>query len=329
MTVDTQLLGYVTKPLTVGDIIGQSFRICRRQIALVFKVLLLPTVILGIGRVAVVLAGSYAFQSGKEATPQIAWAIVGIVGLICLIWGGLLLAIRQLALVRLFTGFAATIEEATEFVLKRGWSIINLILAWFAICLVAVISWAVVAVLAAPLLKNSGGSAVLASVGIAVSVLGFCITVIYLGLAGSLAFYGLAIEDGDLGAVLAKAFNLTFRSFLRTTGFGFLSMLSVAMLAYPLTLPIWILTVGYFLVTGVATGASETAQLPAFIQVLNALWETVTNMVIGPICYVAYGLFFCDLKMRLEGSDLLMRLASLQTKPAEDEPPPHAHALVS
>lgn len=329
MTVETHLMGYVTKPLTVGDIIGQSFRICRRQVPLIFNVLLLPTVLLGIGRVGVVLAGSYAFQAGKEATPQIAWAVVGIVGIICLIWGGLLLAIRQLALVRLFTGFAATIEAAKDFVLKRGWSIINLILAWFAICLVAVISWAVVAVLAAPLLKNSGGSAVLASVGIAVSVLGIFITVVYLGLAGSLAFYGLAIEDGDLGAVLAKAFNLTFRSFLRTTGFGFLSMLSIAMLAYPLTLPIWILTVGYFLVTGVATGASETTQLPAFIQVLNALWETVTNMVIGPICYVAYGLFFCDLKMRLEGSDLLSRLEGLQSKESGDGPPQNIHAVVN
>ncbi|MCA0314669.1 MAG: hypothetical protein LCH63_12660 [Candidatus Melainabacteria bacterium] len=314
-------------PQSVGDIIGQGFRIFRRNLPVIFRTLLLPTIILSLGRVAVSIGTSYIFK-GKTLVPNPAWIAVEGIGIALLVAGVIILYVRQLALVRLFTGVTDDIKEAIAASKKKIWQIVALFLAWMAIMVVTLITWALIAAFLAPMLKTSGSPAILASVGLAISVIGSVLSLIFIGLAGSLAYYGLAVEDLDLGTLISKSFSFALNSLLRTIGFGFLSTLAISILAYPLNLPIFIISIIYFLAAGVASGASETTQLPVWLQVLSAIWETLSQMVLGPICHVAYGLYYLDLKMRQEGSDLLKRMKYLEQNDRREEPPLSNRALI-
>lgn len=298
-------------PQSVGDIIGQGFRIFRRNLPVIFRTLLLPTIILTFGRVAVSVGTSYIFK-GKTLVPNPAWIAVEALGIALLVAGVIILYVRQLALVRLFTGVTNDIKDAIVSTKKKTWQILALFLAWMAIIVVTLITWALVIGFLVPMLKTSGSPSILASVGLAISVIGTVLSMMFIGLAGSLAYYGLAVEDLDLGTLISKSFSFALHSLMRSIGFGCLSTLAIGILAYPLNLPIFIVTVIYFLAAGVASGASETTQLPVWLQVLSAVWETLCQMVLGPICHVAYGLYYLDLKMRQEGSDLIKRMQYLE-----------------
>lgn len=296
-------------PHSVGDIIGQGFRVFRRNIPLILKYLIVPTSILGVGRIAITLATAYGVKAAKDF--DFRWLIGGGIGLIVLFYGAFALYIRQLALVRYFAGIAPNLDEAEKFVSKRIWAMISLFLAIMAITAITIVVWTVPAVFCIPFLKGSGMQSILVAFALAIIFVGLFVNVLYVGMGGAMAYYGLAVDDSDLGTIIARAYSLTFRSFFRTSAFNLLCSTAVALIATPLTAPLMLIIIAYMVVISVTTGNTETTDIPPAMRVLNSTWETIVQMIIGPIANVACGFYFLDLKMRMEGSDLVERLKLL------------------
>jgi hypothetical protein len=110
---------------------------------------------------------------------------------------------------------------------------------------------------------------------------------------------------------MAEGFFLTLHSFFRSFAFLIVNSTLVTLVVYPLLLPMILIMGGYMIIRGAASGVPETS-LPMYLQVFNSVWETAINMIIGPIYYLAFTLYYCDLRMRREGLDLIERLDDME-----------------
>lgn len=302
----------ITSPLSSGDIVGRAFRIFRANLGTIARILVLPTILLCIGKSLLVIAGA-SLTAASGFTASLAWAPAGIAGFILAIFGGIMLYLRQLALVRYFTGFASSTLEAAAYMKKRWTSMIGISLATGTMIIMGAVVWTVLIGLSVPFLKNSGPPAIIASAIIAIGVLGFLTTLFYLSIVATLSMTGLAIEQGDISSIMSRAFALSGRSFFRSSGFLSLATLAISLIAYPLSLPIVLISFAYAVFHGVSTGDYTSAQTqPLALQVLTQTWETVVSMIVGPVYHFAFGLYYCDLKMRQEGLDIVRRLDEVE-----------------
>jgi len=308
----------VSTPMSTGDIVGRSFRIFRQNILLIGKILVLPTILMCLGRVGVVVGSTYGFKLMSEPANGVIWFILAALGGTVLIAGALILWLRSLALVRYLTGFSTSYQDAEPFVVSRIWSLIGLGLASGAASMVVLIIWGVLMALSIPSLKAHGLVPIIGSFGLATSLLGLTTSLIFLSLVYNLVGTAVALEpkDRDLGSLIGEGLTLTFKSFWRSLGFLLVTVTSVSVVAYPMTLPMVILIAGYMIMQGVAGNVTAEPTLPMYIQVINAVWETVVNMLISPIYYLAYALYYCDLRMRQHGVDLIERIDAVAEEDA-------------
>lgn len=301
----------VSTPLSTGDIVGRSFRIFRQNILMIGKILVLPTILICLGRIGVLVGGTYGVKFMSNPAAGLGWFAAGGIGAIIFLSGAVMLWIRELAVIRFLTGFSASYEEARVFVKGRIFSLITLSLVSFMALMAAFGVWAIVMVISLPPLKSQGLLPIIGSFGLATGILGLIFSVIFISLIGNLVSVALALEKRELGALIGEGFSLTLRSFFRSVLFLIITVTSVMLVALPMSLPMTLLIGGYMIIQGAATGTPGT-EVPMPIQVLNAVWETAVNMIIGPIYYLAYALYYCDLRMRQEGLDLIERLDDVE-----------------
>jgi len=312
----------VSTPLSAGDIVGRAFRIFRQNILFIGKILLLPTVFLCLGRIGVLVGCSYGAKFLNNPGAGILWFGIAFLGGIVFCFGAFMMWIRQLAIIRFLTGFAPSYEEAQRLVKGRIYSLIALTITTFMVSLVSTVVWAVLMAISVPALKSQGLLPILASFGLATGILGLIISLVFICMVNYLVTTALALENKDLGVLIGECFTLTLHSFFRSIVFFVLSLTSVMVVAYPMSLPMLLLIGAFMLVQGAATGNPETA-LPMYMQVLNSVWETAINMVIGPIYYLSYALYYSDLCMRQHGIDLIERLDGVEA--AEGAGRLHSH----
>jgi len=304
--------------MSTGDIVGRSFRIFRQNILMIGKILVLPTILMCVGRIGVVVGSTYGVKLMTEPASGVLWFVLAAIGGTVLLAGALILWLRSLALVRYLTGFAASYQDAEPFVISRIWSLIGLSLASFTSAMIILIIWGILMAVSVPSLKGHGLMPVMGSFGLATSILGLITTFVFLSLVYNLVGTAIALEpkERDLGSLIGEGLSLTIRSFWRSLGFLFVTVTSVTIVAYPMTLPMVVLIAGYLIMQGVAQGAGAEPTLPMYIQVINAVWETVVNMLISPIYYLAYALYYCDLRMRQHGVDLIQRIEAVEEEDA-------------
>jgi len=304
----------ISRPLSIGDIIGRAFRIFRVNILLIAQALILPTVLLCIGRIGFVLGLTYFIKGKAQPEVMITWGAAGLAGLIILLIGGFVLYIRQLSLVRLFTGFAPSFSEAYQFVKGRIWAIFGLGLAYLAAIIASAIVWSIVMALSLPLFAIKGMvGAVAGMMFLLLAVSGGIFTIIYIAIVAHMTMSSMAIESDDLGTLITHSGALTARAFFRSFIFLIVTALSVSLIAYPLSLPLVVIIMANSLSQGImAGGVHGASEVPIYIQVISQVWEQLISMVVGPITFICYGLYYCDLRMRQEGLDLIERVDSLE-----------------
>ncbi|MBS1991426.1 MAG: hypothetical protein JSS86_01650 [Cyanobacteria bacterium SZAS LIN-2] len=300
--------------MSTGDIVGRSFRIFRQNILLIGKILVLPTILMCLGRIALVVGSTYGVKLVNEASHGIAWFSLSAAGFIVLLAGALLLWLRSLAIIRYLTGFSASYQEAEPIVNSRFWTLVALGIATFMAAVFVMIGWGIVGGFSIPSLKGQGFMPIFGSFGLATALLGLVTSLIFLGLVNNLVGIAIAVEPAqrDLSELISEGFSLTIRSFWRSLWFLIVTWVAVTLVAYPMTLPMVFLIIGYFIAHGTAVGAATEPTLPMYIQVINAVWETVVNMLISPIFYLAYSFYYCDLRIRQEGLDLIQRIDDVE-----------------
>lgn len=308
----------VTTPLSIGDIVGRSLRIFRVNWKLIALTLLPPTIFLCLARVALSVAAQFMVKGTTLTAASVGSALTLLAAFLIMVVASFNLYLRELCLVRMFCGLAATFEQAHSFVKDRFWTLIAVALVWFVLCMILFIFCAVELVLSGVLLNMKGIMPYLGSFGIAVGIIGFIAVVLFSSILAMLYISSMALENLSAGAAAGHCFNLGRRAFWRSILFLVLSHTTVSFLAYPLCVPIFVLMIVVVISQGITTGSHHT-ELPIYYQVLSQVWETLITMVLGPINYICYGLYFCDLRMRQEGTDILQRLEKLQLPPERSD----------
>lgn len=305
-----------TKPQSVGDLIGRAFRFYRINVPLVVQVLMWPTVIS--------IAGKVAMQWGLATIARKEWAAIYpagaaiVIGWIVTIIAIFFLTIRQLALVRIANGFSDNFKEAYGFLKARMGTVILLMLIGYLIVGGLMGVWAVEMVLCAFLFKAGPAMIVLGSIGICVGVFGLVLTALIFWLVGLVVLSVVACEETGLGNVITRGFALPMRDFGRTLLLGFVLFVTISTLSYPLSLPAVILSCMEFFRHGMQAGAnlSDPTKVPMYILVLTQAWESLVNMLLWPVTWLTYGLFYYDLRVRQEGLDVLQNLRLLEQSSA-------------
>jgi hypothetical protein len=302
----------ISTPLSIGDIIGRGFRIFRMNVGLIAKVLLLPTILLCFGRVflTVGIANVPKATLSFFSLEVVAFVLAGI---LVLIVGGFMFYMRQLALVRFFMGFSDSYKDADKFMGTRYWTLTGLMLATMAAVVIIGVFWGIGIGLCVPMMALKGAGMAAGLLGASLGVLGFLGCIVFISVAAQISMSCMAMESDDLGTIITHSAGLTARSFWRSIAFLTVTGVAVSLVAYPLCLPIVVAVSINSVTSGILNGSHQAgAQLPIALQVFNQLWEQMMSMIVAPISHICYGLYYCDLRMRQEGLDLVERAKSFE-----------------
>ena len=61
---------------------------------------------------------------------------------------------------------------------------------------------------------------------------------------------------------------------------------------------------------------ADPTKVPMYILVLTQAWESLVNMLLWPVTWLTYGLYYYDLRVRQEGLDVLQNLRLLEQRSA-------------
>jgi hypothetical protein len=311
-TLDQLPASLVTTPLSTGDIVGRALRIFRVNIKLIAKVLLAPTIILCIARVGISLGASTLAKGGALSAASGAWAAIMLVSFVVLFIGAVSLYLRELALVRIFCGYADNFESAYKFVRSKLWSLLGVGLIMIFAFVVIAVFWGLEMVVSAIFLPMKGAMPIVGGLLMSFGAVALVLSLLFTSVVAMMAISSMAIEDADIGSLITHCFSLSRRAFARSMLFLILGHVTVSLLAYPLCVPIFLVLGVAMFMQGISAAPHHAVELPLYYQVFSQVWETLISMILGPINYICYGLFYCDLRMRQEGTDLLSRLNSLQ-----------------
>jgi hypothetical protein len=292
----------IVSPQSTGDLIGRAVRVYRANIRQWAPLLLWPTVCVLVGRVIYQASAAY-FQQDQS---QVVIVVPLILGFTVVIMGKWFLLQKQLAFVRLTTGFSKTLDEAMTYTKRRKWAIAGVV----ALCLIiftgVFMLWMLEIIAAGVLTKIIPVPAVIAMV---LGFIGFIISSAFIMFALLLSLSALACENGTVTSLLSRGFTLSSKSFFRTLWCGLIASLTVNLIATPMWLPISLIG------SLDALRAGGTLQgLPMYWQVTIAAWETLIEMVTQPILFLAYGFYYYDLRLRYEGVDVLEALETIKLK---------------
>ncbi len=297
---------------SAGDIIGLSFRLYKRHLPGFLLVLLWPTVfatIFGLG-----LAISWSYVVGHERSTHEVVVVCMLVAFACLIaslmakW---ILTLRQLALINLSFGFASDFKAAYDQVKAVGFDVLAVVVfACGLFCLAALLLTASFLFFVG---KPQSYFAAFIDWLIFGFVLCFALFIPVLMLITFMTICSLICQKTTVIAALKAGAKRTYYNFYRSIGFALALFVVISVLSYPLSLPIVLMSA--FDVAGHGIN-HEAYQMPIYMMVIGQCWESFINMFLWPVIYLAYGLFYMDLRIRKEGLDLSRRLKSMEASSA-------------
>lgn len=237
------------------------------------------------------------------------------IGIGLLVWmiGLWILTLRQMAAVRLVNGFDTSYEDAHKYIKKHAWSILGLVTLGNVLFGGVALLWIVEIIISAVCIKQGAPLLLYGGIfGVVVGIAGILISLICFLLIACMVLTIAACEEQPLSALVSRGFSLTVKDFGRSLLFGVLLLATLSLLSYPLSLPLVALSVFEFFRHNMSTETlTDPAKMPLYVLVATQVWESLVNMMLWPITFISYGLFYYDLRMRQEGLDVLKNLESL------------------
>jgi hypothetical protein len=303
---------------SVGDLIGRSIRIYRKNIKLFFHVLLWPTIFLTAAKVAFhwgVTSFSLRLDQ-KDWTMVIISGIAAVLGILSLIGVALFLQLRQLSFIRLVTGFADNYADAQAYIMKRKWKIIGLVTLAYVAIIASVTFWSIIVSVCMAFFKANTATTYLLFAGMLFGLLGLVVSITITCIALYFSFAVGACEDLSLGGLFNRTFALVFQDFWRSGYFCSLLFIALMVIGYPLSLPLVLVSIFEFMRQGMSPDfLTDPGKMPFYYTLFNQSWESIVSIITWPISFMATGLFYYDQRMRKEGIDLIRRIDDIN-KPA-------------
>lgn len=299
------------RPQSCGDLIGRSVRTCRQHLPLIFKSLIIPTIVALAGAVGAQYSFPHLYEHKASEIP--AYGLIFGASLSIILVAKWILTIRQLALVRFTSGFAESYEESHRWLSARKWAVLLLCAAGFGAAVLVAAGWMIEIVLVAQIAKGGSIWPAIGGLGLLVAVPGFTLSTGTLIVCGFIACSILSCEQISVSNVINKAFKLTWRDFWRSVGFGLLVYLVITCIALPLSMPLVVISAFDAYQRGLLSGGDyDPYKMPLHLMVISHAWEGMLGMILWSIAFVSFGYFYYDLRVRQEGLDIRRQLEVLE-----------------
>lgn len=299
-----------TTPMSAGDLVGRAVRYYRVNLPMFVKVLMWPTL--------TSIAAKVAMQWGTTVVWNKEWGLIGpavaatLIGFIVLLVATFILTMRNLALVRLASGFADNFQSAYEFVRSRAGLLFGLIFVGHLMLFGVMMLWCGEIIVSSVMFKPGSALVYAVAVALVIGFVGLIATFAIFMMVGFLTMSIASCENRSFGALLSRGFALTFNDFGRAVLFGILLLATVSLLSWALSIPAVALSFFEVFRHGLASASGDPAKMPMYVLVFSQAWESVVNMLLWPITWLAYGYFYYDLRVRQEGIDVVNGLKLLE-----------------
>jgi hypothetical protein len=307
-------------PQSLGDIVGRSFRWFRKEMGPIFRIFIWPTLISTAALTFLIRffrhwSFAQIFSLSGEVDINAYLLSAGLVLLlICVVamaqWE---ISIRALALLRTALGMDSDYHAAVLIARQRKWA--TLLLYNLAVILPSalLLFWGAVVVTFLLLAQASPAWPYLSL--IVFSFVGFVLTVSLscCWLFTSIAFSVLAGENPTLKTLFPRTVELTLRYLWRGGSFVVLLVICQCILMLALELPMIVAYVVAHLCTPGSSVHQAAVETPVYLQVFGCAWDTVTNIIWLGVAVIANALYYHDLRIRMDGQDILASLANMST----------------
>lgn len=225
------------------------------------------------------------------------------------------LILRCSALARMMLGLEDNFAEAYQLLKKRTWAIFGAYNLAVVPPLLVLCIWGAVAFVAARLVPAEPTMHFLVG-GLIYGAIGFALTIslAVTSLYGAILMASAALEDAKFSKLMSISLHLVRMRPMRGGSFVCLLSIAIILASFALEAPVTIAST----INVILNRQNEAAQDPALLHVFATAFDLVTNIVSFAVAYVGYALFYRDLQLRLEGSDISDRISKLSETPVRD-----------
>jgi hypothetical protein len=300
-------------PQTLGDLVGRGIRIFRSRAGFLFSILLWPSILTCAGMTMCRLVFGHWVNLHTMSVPIFVLHASFVFAGICIFaYAQWELMLRGLAILRLTVGNCDDYAEAYKYSKKR-WLAAALIYSLTVLLpLLVLLFWSIVTAGAVYVGRQYHLFPYITILPFAMIGLSSTITLSWSFLVGSMMLCVLACEDIPVMQVMKRGEELSLSHLWR--GGSFVCLLAIVLLLISLAIDMPLIVISVFDMSA-ANGSGQPQavafQLPLYLEVITAVWEGLLNIVVFSIALIADGLYYRDVRLRLDGLDITARLGRI------------------
>lgn len=306
-----------SNPLTLGDIVGKAIRLFRLHYAFFVRVFLVPCLVLQMSLMYLTsISERHAhMKMGLDPAADIAAAINTLLAVTVVAIAFFLKTLRQLAAIRMIVKAPLSYSDALQFVRKRQW-LAFFIHSFFTIGILAVvIGWLTLTAAFAASYKAGQISAVGTSIALGFVGLGLTFTVSWFSLVEVIILCVLSDEALPIMGLLKRTFALVKPYLWRGGSFVCVLLVTVLLITLAGELPVALAGMGIDTLKNVQRVPAIhdlPPGSPLIFESFGHVWEALVTIITTGIGVAAAALYYLDVRMRLEGNDILQKIEELK-----------------
>jgi hypothetical protein len=303
--------------LTLGDIVSRGIRRFRLNYGFYYYVFTITALLINLPIYLIhwCFRGIVEGVKAHGLTVSIFFFVVGILlGVLALMVGQFQVAVRNTAVLRMTALPPMKYDEAFKYAKERQWKAFALhwlcgmgifFLVFFSVAFASIVVFLFNSTFLFLTIPLVGLDLILMSLAMA-----------WMAIYVQLIYAVFACEDLPFGAIFGRAAKLTTPNVWR--GSAFVCILFVVMVAVKLAcdFPVAIGNAIYFAVQGFKNPnilmTPSNSPVVSSLQLAGHVWESVTLVISLSVSSITAALFYTDVRQRLEGQDILSKLAQLE-----------------
>jgi hypothetical protein len=296
--------------MSLGDLVGLSYRCVRQNWRLFLKVLFWPSVAYGVAEHSIIHTLDHWVSIAPNS--MLSWVPflihIGIAVPLVVIWAlsAWLMSLRCCAVIRYLLGADTSYEAAYISLKGRGWDIFTAFNLAIVPPIITLTVWLVAAAMAMIVVNRLTGTESMVVSTLLFGSIGFglTVTVAITGLFGSLLLAAVTLDLLKVKEASRKTLFYMKHRLWRGGSFSCLLTFSIVLFYLSFEGPLII----YDALNQIQANNGVVPPLPVGYLILSCAADIVANLLIFPVVYGGYMLFYRDLKLRLEGEDLTRRI---------------------
>lgn len=315
------------RPLGLGDILGASFRVLRRNprpivgVSLLIKAIIAIVTISIVGLITVYGVGTAFSSADPGATVDLGSLVQSLTSslvtfILGLVADALLQGIITLEVARGTVGEKLPLSGLW----RRARGRIGALIGWSAaIGVVSLLAVVLLALVVGVLIATAGTAGLVIGILVALfGILAFVAIGLWLSTKLSLVPSALVLERVRLGAAIRRSWSLTRGYFWRTLGIELLVSLIVGAASLIVLVPVGVIVEVVTLTTQTSVQSAASGESTFLTFSITTVVSAIVGAITAIVSTSSFALIYIDLRIRKEGLDLdLMRFVEARASGAE------------